>query len=210
MKKKPTKKPAKKTTPKPRPKRVTLTKKPTETWADVKRAKRQATNARAKRRELERAVIPPTNAGARPLVGAAVATPRRKVRQPRPTKFGAWCQVRISVELAAAIGQLAPGVKSDAVRAALELACSEAGIPVATSADPNQLRLPIDTVRVQHTDGTLGAAHPIGSYATLGERLDAEAKARREDAAAKVVKRPLLPLLKLKPVAKARGRKVPK
>lgn len=120
-----------------------------------------------------------------------VATPRPKVRQPRPTNFGKWCQVRISSALAAAVAHLPSGVKSEAVRQALHVACMEAGIPVQTPADPSQLALPIAaptaTARVLHTDGTLGAAHPIG----VG-----------------VAKRGPLP--KLKPVTKARRRKAAK
>ena len=119
-----------------------------------------------------------------------VATPRPKVRQPRPTNFGKWCQVRISSALAAAVAHLPSGVKSETVRQALHVACMEAGIPVQTPADPSQLALPIaapTTARVLHTDGTLGAAHPIG----VGD-----AKRR--------------PLPKLKPVTKARRRKAAK
>lgn len=171
--------------------------------------------------ELARAVIPPANSGSRPLVGAAVATQREGLEAPLVRTKGravaeltGWCQVRLGAELAAAVRKLPAGMKSTVVRVALERACRDQHIdlasPPAADVDPNQLSLPIGTallhaaasqeraartVRVLHTDGTLGTAHPVGP-AVLRSTKVSEAKRR--------------PLLKLKPVTKARARKVPK
>lgn len=65
----------------------------------------------------------------------------------RPVELGEWCQVRISPALARRVARLPRGAKSEAVRLALEAACTEHGIPATVRVDRRQLALPISKRR---------------------------------------------------------------